>query len=201
MNKHFINLKELERWPIFVSFFTLDTGYELEVQNLLNSLIKHNLPYHVEGLKSLDNWVKNCAMKPAYIRKLMNIYQSHPLVWLDADAVVNFEPTLFLNANIDTLNSIMCGYLQPELLSGTIYIKNDDQAKRVITMWDTEQSKNNNIWDQKVLQKIQQKHTSAFSFLPFSYIKIYDNSRMTLKENETAVIVHNQASRRFKNTL
>ena len=95
------------------------------------------------------------------------------------------------------MNDIMCGFLDPELLSGTIYIKNNQKSREIISDWNIKQQNNVNIWDQKVLQTIQQNNKKHFTFLPHSYIKIFDNKRMKL--NDLLVIEHNQASRRFKN--
>lgn len=193
-----ISFSNLNEWPLFVSFYTINTGYESEVQHLLNSLKQFNLPYHIEGIPSTGDWVTNCAMKPSFILKMMNTYPSSPIVWVDADAVIESIPTLFKKNNIRNLNDIMCGFLNPELLSGTIYIKNNPNSKNIISKWKLEQENNVTVWDQKILQRIQQQHKRHFSYLPHSYIKIFDNPRMKLKHNEIPVIIHNQASRRFK---
>ena len=195
----FTNLDNLDKWPLFISFYTVNTGYENEIKYLLDSLKQFNLPYDLEGLKSTGNWVKNCAIKPSFIYKKLNQYHDTPIVWLDADSVVKDIPTLFDKSNTNNMNDIMCGFLAPELLSGTIYIKNNTKSKEIVSEWNIEQQNNLNTWDQKILQTIQQSYKNNFSFLPHSYIKIFDNKRMNLKE--LPIIQHNQASRRFKNNV
>lgn len=192
-------LNNVTEWPIFISFFTINTGYEDEVKNLITSLECLQLPYYIEGMESKNDWVKNCAMKPGFILNTMIKFKNHTLVWIDADAVVKKYPIMFHNSNRSYMKSIACGFIKQkrELLSGTIYIKNDTKALSILSNWVDLQQKYQNKWDQVVLQMIYNKQKESFMILPFTYIKIFDNKYM--KSDEEPVIEHYQASRRFKN--
>lgn len=72
---------------IVISFYTINTPDEIEVQRLQNSLRKLEIPFVIEGLKPKATWVENCALKANFVQ---NMLQKHDcdMWWLDADAVV-----------------------------------------------------------------------------------------------------------------
>lgn len=153
------------------------------------SLLHYKLQYHLYGVLSLGSWVRNCSIKPIVIRRALDAYKQ-PLVFVDADAVVMQEPSLF-----GVLDCDVAAHVRPngELLSGTLYFNTTKAAKNLLNKWIYEQSLNSDEWDQRVLQRVLEKDKEVrFYNLPQSYTKIFDAI------GPEAVIQHNQASRRYK---
>ncbi len=199
---------------IFVSFFTVDTGYEKEVQNLVSSLDSLALPYYIEGIESLGNWIVNTQYKPILIRRALDMFR-RSVVCIDADAMVRRNPVLF-----DTLNADFAAYVAnsmrridaemfPDthgkaaidmLLSGTIWFNDTPQARALLEMWRKRCIAEPGVIDQTLLLECLKKMMGEISFypLPLSYCKVfdYDAQREGCKE---PVIEHYQASRRLKN--
>lgn len=195
------NLENIS-YPIFTSFFTKNTGYENEVNNLIQTLDTLKLPYHIEGIDSFGKWEHNCAYKPTHIHKIMETYPQRKLVWVDADSTIERDPELFFEENTLVLNSIGCYIWKKkrnkyELLSGTLFFKNDEISKNIVKEWMIKCNENKDIWDQAVLHTIQKQRKNNFGSLPVDYIKIFDSSQ----KSQNPVIQHWQASRRFKKTV
>ena len=86
--------------PIIICYYTKDTGYENEIENLITSCEKFSLPYVVDAIDSLGTWEKNCCYKPRYILDKITSLK-RPVLWLDADCVVVQKPTLFDSLECD----------------------------------------------------------------------------------------------------
>src|SRR5690348_12544495 len=78
-------------FPLVVSFYTKDTYYQWEVQNLIASCEKFKVEHYVEGIPSFGSWELNCAYKPFFIHQMLQKFK-RPLFWLDADAVFVRKP-------------------------------------------------------------------------------------------------------------
>ncbi len=177
---------------VIVSFFTQRTPYELEVNKLKASLKKFGLPSWISGVPNLGSWEKNCQYKAVYIRKAMDKFEED-IVWVDADAVFQKTPVLFDELTCD----IAYHYLdfRKELLSGTLYIKNNDKMRETVDRWIA-LNKTNNEWDQKNLQHVVENDKSLDRYiLPEAYCKI---DRHRVQQEKNPVITHYQASRRFR---
>ena len=183
-----------------VSFYTKDTGYEEEVhEKLIPSLKRFGLDYSIEGLESAGSWVENCSLKSGYIRRKMNEFPDKNIIWIDADAVINSFPGLFMNIDED----ISARYRKGDyarLMSGTVFIKNNEKARTTVDIWVNIQKKDRRMWDQKCLEKAIEKCKHDIDLrvldLPVRYCRVFD------REGDTeAVIEHFQASRRFKRTI
>tara|TARA_Y100000389_G_C17323908_1_gene444494 strand:+ start:160 stop:801 length:642 start_codon:yes stop_codon:yes gene_type:complete len=202
------SMNNIEKWPLFISFYTVNTGYEKEMQNLLDSLKELDLPYHIEGVIPGDSWVKNCAKKPVFIQKVMGLYKDNPVVWVDADSVLKNNPELFNKNNGNYhINNVSfahgaLGGITGEILSGTLYIKNDDISNEIISKWVQMQKNKQNEWDQRVLSNLvsaNKPYQKYCHILPMEYIKIFDKD--ACENGKPPVIVHYQASRRFKQSV
>jgi spore coat protein CotF len=180
---------------MIVSFYTERTPYEKEVNNLVNSLDKLGLCYYVKGVRSLGSWEKNCQYKAQFIMDAMNASDRN-IVWIDADAVIMRYPSLF-----DTLDcDIAYHYLEKrkELLSGTLFIRNNQVMRSLVQRWIAVNASNNR-WDQKNLQQVVEADSSIIKYiLPADYCKIYDNNMQSAAD---PVITHFQASRRFRKMI
>ena len=186
---------------LIISFYTRDTPYELEAQRLITSLKRFNLPFHVEEVENKGSWVKNCNFKAEFCKNMLKSSEV-PIVWLDCDAEVCSYPHLFNDlSNYDLAVATSHKPSNPgEILSGTLFFNKTDGAELVLDCWVRECGCNEGRWDQKNLQKVLtdcQNQIKVFD-LPPNYAKIFDN-RSTLAEE--AVIIHWQASRRYKRQI
>ena len=192
-------------YPVFTSFYTRNTGYETVVVHLIETLEKFKLPYHIEAIDSFGKWTYNCAYKPFHISKVMKIYE-RSIVWIDADATIERDPVLFRIENNVVLKSVGCHFLKinkkgkktNELLSGTLFIRNDDVSTNIIDEWKALCESDRNVWDQQNLQKIYNTASIHFGNLPITYIKIFDYKSQS---GVNPVIQHWQASRKYKNKV
>ena len=62
-------------FPLVISFYTKNTPYEAEVQNLIDSCRRFDLPHQIEGVESFGSWEMNCAFKPYFILKQLKQLQ------------------------------------------------------------------------------------------------------------------------------
>lgn len=183
--------------PLFVSFFTHNTGYAQEAEGLIESLVACGVEFKVEGAPNLGGWAANCQHKPVYLSRMMRLHPGRPLVWLDADARMKKKPVLFDSLDCD----FGATWKGDELLSGTLYFAPTDAALNLLEEW-----KNTNRWhpegengDQGNLQKVVQTMQGLrVARLPPSYTAIFDAGMCRPDE---VVIEHRQASRRFRHLI
>lgn len=187
-----------------VSFYTIGTPYEKEIQSLRESLVSKNVPHDIRGLADLGQWEANAKQKPVFIRDMLNECD-HALVWLDADSVVLRYPKVF--EMIDTDIAVYYKTTGPcadrfggfELVSASMYFANNDRVKMLLDMWINEQSRalqpESQLIEQRALQRIipvwRAECKGTISFLPQSYCRIFD------APEDHRVIEQRQASRRF----
>lgn len=185
---------------LIVSFFTINTPYEREVDILINSLDKFDLPFHVEGVSNKGSWLANCAFKPTFCKEMM-LKNNIPIVWVDCDAEILKYPKLFHElCDYD----IACHYFtrksgKTELLSGTLYFNNTEASFDLLDRWEKSCGINPTRWDQRSLEDVvaTSNYIKVFD-LPQSYVNIFDDGRVSV---EDTFILHRQASRRYKRLI
>jgi hypothetical protein len=200
--------------PIVVSFYTKHTPYEKEVENLISSLERWEIKYDVRGLSAGANWQVNCNMKATFCRDLM-AERERSIIWLDADAVVERYPSLFwkLDQHYDFAICPKGPRLETKFLSGTLWFNYTDASRRLLDAWVRACEKPRHQWSGKERNTPDQvflhtawRHVNAVPsphplrtfWLPQSYCAIFDKP---LLENEPPVIIHYQASGRFKHIV
>lgn len=201
---------------IVAAFYTIDTPYEQEIENLIASLELFNLSYVIKGYKSRGNWTKNCAIKPEFVWEMIQEYPQN-IVYVDADAVIKKYPIIFNGFDGD----IGVRYIsKQELVSGTLFFRNTVDVQFLIKKWVKHQKQHSNIWDQKVLQKIIQdyviegrqstgksyylpilKHSKKIERLNIKIVDIPDSYCHIIGSEGEPVIEQFQAARRFKNQI
>lgn len=185
-----------------VSYFTKNTPYEKEVQGLITSLDRFGIKHDIRGIDSLGGWQSNTMFKAQFLRQMIEEVED-AMVWIDADAVVEKSPIFFDYIDADAAfyfrtNGGRVGRIpEPvELLSGTMFFKANHRARTLLDMWIEENGKDQRDLEQHNLQKVITRWRAMggiFSLLPQTYCRIFD-----AKADDT-VVVHNQASRRFRN--
>lgn len=192
--------------PIVVNCYTTGTPYEIEVENLRASLDKLGMEHEIIGVPSHGTWEKNCAFKSQFI---FDMYKrlDRPVLWVDADAVVNELPMLLAGAEADFAIGKTLGW---QFNSGTAYFNRTPLGELLLKTWVECCRQDPKIWDQihldRAWEEITAKNSLYTQWLPQTYVKIFDmpwESRLLVASNDTcrAVIEQFQASRRFKSVV
>lgn len=205
-------IKQTDRDPwslpyVVISYYTKYSPYEGEIQNLVQSLQRFNLPYHIYCEPSRGSWIKNVQINEELILRAMGQYPGKAIVSLDADAVVQRYPVLFetLDCEFGAHYHIWTKGNRKELFCSTMYFKNCDSTKlflqdcllRYKQVPETRQQPNmmavfEGRWGSTVWRNLLK-----FTNLPPQYCKIFD----LMSEIKFPVIEQFQASRRFKNKV
>jgi hypothetical protein len=192
--------------PLVISFYTIDTPYEEEVQHLIKSCKKFDIPHRIEGVPSSGSWSMNCAFKPIFIlQKLEELRR--PLLWVDADAVFlrKMEPVFDYSSDFG-VRLYDCPDDHPSrIVSATLFINATERARNAVKLWAEEcikmfkENGGREVWDQDALRRVllEKEGGASFSPLPVAYSKISGHPDDE-KECSSPVILQNQASRRYK---
>jgi len=201
------NLKEHSMNNItFISYYTEGVYEQVINTYLVPSLQKFHLTYLLKEYPSRNTWGENIKYKPQFILDTLNEVKTD-LVFLDADAQVCQYPQLFFD--IEDSYDIGVHYLdwfefwknqhnqkKFELLSGTLFIRNNEHTKKLVFDWNERTKKSNEV-EQKVLENLllQYPHIKIYK-LPRTYCRILRNTESI---TESIIIAHNQASRKYRN--
>ena len=179
---------------IVVAYYTLNTSYADEMQHLMASLKKFNLPMDIVGIPSQGSWQANTEYKAYFVKQMLIRHYPKDILYLNADARVQQYPVLFDNVNFD----LGVYYLNGELISSTVYFANNAKVSVLVDMWIAYCFRNPDRWDQQILQHVLNEKGKDLQLqvqiLPPTYCKIFD----TMRSVENPVIEQFQASRRFK---
>ena len=194
---------------VIVSYFTKNTPYEQEVENLHESLHRFNLPHIILSVPSRGSWIKNVQINEEIILDAMEVYPDKAIVSLDADSVVQRYPALFesLDCDFGAHYHVWPKGNRKELFCSTMYFRNCDLTKEFLTnclmrykqVPTTRQQPNMMaVFDGIGVQGTQLwRKRLKFTNLPPQYCKIFD----LMGEIKFPVIEQFQASRRFKNKV
>jgi hypothetical protein len=195
---------------IVSAFVTSGSPYEvLLASQLLPSLDKIGLKYHIEVMENRGSWLKNVAQKPLALLHTMEKYPSFNVVSLDADCEVFSFPKLFteIPEEYDMALHILDwdSWYQytshvKEVLSGTVWVRNNEKTRQFVKEWyllaDTA-----DMWEQKCLQRLidTKKDIKIFELpLEYCYIKTLPDGKEPHIKIDNPVILHHQASRKFR---
>lgn len=197
----------MNRLPLVISFYTKDTPYEEEVQNLLRSCEKFNIEHQVEAISSTGSWEMNCAFKPLFIYQKLEELQ-RPILWVDADAVF-LQPLQELSVFSSDLAVRLYDCSddhRSRVVSATVFVNATDKGLKVVKLWAQEclsmlQDKNRTqeMWDQDALRRVlfQKDHQANWKALPISHLVI-EGHPGDEASCQAPIILQRQASRRYK---
>ena len=183
---------------IVCAYYTRNTLYQQKAEKFIASLKKFDVPYYVEAIEDKGDWYKNTVYKPTFLKRMLEKFHPLSIVYVDCDAEFLRYPDLF--ENWSGLTYIDVGvyvfdrscYTKSrggfEVLSGTIFLKNNEKVYKIVEKWEKECQSNPRIWDQRSLEKVLEGN---YHELPGEYCKIFDR----MDEIKDPVIVHYQASR------
>lgn len=201
----------MKEFPTIVSYYTQNTLYQLEVQNLIASCAQFGLKTHIEGIESFGTWELNCAYKPFFLyQKLLELQKE--LLWVDADGVFVQKPERLEAFSSDLavrINDDLPATHNSKVMSGVVYVNNTDKAKDLLRAWAkecmrqlTQEGRTEEFWDQVALRDVllHSEVDAKVQSLPLTYVKIVNKS-FDEKKHGKPVIEHYQASRRYKRAV
>lgn len=178
----------LDARPFMVVAYYTDS-YAYLAADFADSCIDLNIPFKLERVNDLGSWRANTHYKPTFIRQCLDEVK-FDIVYVDVDARFVKYPELFHTIDCDISFHRLRG---EEVLSGTIYFKNNEVSKNVCNRWIERCSIRQDVWEQTKLEGCLEG--AVVKELPIEYCAIFDHPLVKL---ENAVIVHYQASRKHR---
>lgn len=172
------------KWML-ISYYTpnYEEPYKMYLKPSLEKL--PSIPTHIEILlKDFNNWEQATNYKPKFIQKCLEVYDCD-LVITDVDSTINKYPILFTALSDEYKgHDIAIHNFQwqshygrssdkgkSEMLSGTLYLKNNDKIKELVRLWI--ENLMSFSWEQKALEKaLKQMPEIKIYNLPRSYCYI-----------------------------
>lgn len=198
-----------QEFPTIISYYTLKTLYQREVENLIASTARYGLKTSIEGIPCQGSWELNCAYKPFFILKMLEA-QRAPVLWVDADAVFARAPEILPEFEADLVTYIEKDVEErhpSKVRTGTVYVNYTSKGIELVQRWASEcqrllldPARTEEFWDQVALRNVLTEDVADLRSLPLEYVKIFDHPQDS-RLAPNPVITHYQASRRFKSSL
>jgi len=176
--------------PTVVGFYSEGTSYETEAHEMERSAHRFGLDVRLYAIAN-QGWQRNTQYKARLLRDKVRANQGQALVYTDADSRFWRYPVLFDESDADFMAH---RHRTGELLSGTLYIRCNEQTLALMERWVRICDANPQTWDQTCLDMALRGWDGRFEELPAQYCCIYDIQPRPID----AAVVHYQASRRLK---
>ena len=181
---------------IVVGYFTKNTLYEARVKNLITTLNLNKILHYIQPIDNLGSWYKNTNYKPAFLKGMLKEFQGLDVIYVDVDARFMGYPILFDTLDCDIAVHEFDRSNWPrgggtEVLSGTIFLRNNERVFNLVERWEEQCRKNPKVWDQKSLEKIL---AGNFYRLPGEYCCIFK----VMRSIKDTIIIQYQASRNVR---
>jgi len=190
---------------VVTAYYSVGTPYEQEVKRLIPSLQRFNLPYFVQPVPKFRNWYLGVQYKPTFLQQMLQQFAGKSVIYVDADAEFLQYPSLFdeldqrpdVHIGVHMLDHGKRGRPTAgfEMLSGTIYLKNDAIVHQIVNAWIQRCAVGGQLWDQIALEAAI--GSTPFYILPEEYCTIFDY----MSDVQQPIIKHYQASRRCKDVI
>lgn len=178
--------------PLFISYYTVGTGYAKHALGLIETLNQFRLEHLVRGIAPLGAWQDNCQYKTRFIRDVRNAFPGRSVVWVDADARIRRCPSAFEPLDCDLAAVWKDG---TEMLTGTMYLAPTAAVDELMERGVRRNYENPTglYGDQGNFQDVVRESTELrLHRLPPAYAAIFDAG---MCRPEEIVIEHLQASR------
>lgn len=175
----------------FVGYYT--DKYRDDAAEFVASCVKFGVPVYVEYVSDRGNWLANCSFKPTFIGRCMDKINTD-IIYCDVDARLLSYPTLFADIDCDIAyhkGKVWSHAVEDEVLSGTIYLRNNKISRNIVYKWSTLCNNNNREMDQVLLER-SVSDDAVKKILPVEYCAIFDSP---LIKDKQVVISHLQHSR------
>ncbi len=188
---------------IVCAYYTKDTVYEEHAKKFTASLQQFNISHDVVAVDNKGDWFTNTQYKPTFLKQMLEKHHPNSIIYVDVDAIFCRYPKYFNQLDENLAVNIAVHKLDhskykrckrpPELLSGTIFLKNNATTKQIVEEWIQECVKNHFLWDQRALKIVLERY--KYHLLPEEYVVIFDY----MSSVKNPVIKHFQASRQTRN--
>jgi len=197
---------------IIISYATKNTPYmQVIEQRLKPTLKKFKLKYDIEYPEDFGSWQENTHYKAEFIKKML-LRHKEAVCFIDSDATIEKYPKLLYKLQDYDMSLHYLDFdlqwrkksgTKREALSGTLYLNYNEKMLKFLDDWIAE----NEIdaqWEQRNMQKVLERWKDKLRIypLPYEYIVIvYGGDRIPshMVKKEDVVILHHQASRRYRN--
>jgi hypothetical protein len=195
---------------MYVSYATKNTPYEDLLRNTLwPSLLRNGLSCDFELPQSRGNWILNTQIKAEICYRMLIKHQC-PIVMLDADAKVVRYPSKFeeLTKDYDVAFHNLDTWLfwkgqegreKREALTGTLFLNYTPATLELVSKWVGLNENNPKMNDMQSFQAAIKERSVRIYQLPIEYTTILKFNNELPKSITEPVIIHSQASRKYKN--
>ena len=194
--------------PVYISFYTVNTGYQWEKERLVKSARRFGIMIDFYEQKDLGSWRANIHDRIRILRYFLDKYKGQDIVYIDCDAEIANYPFLFDNWDkgdfgihkIDREQYFGEDWNkhwkeQYEYLGGTMYLSNNDKIRQLLNIWEEMDKPMDTPLSQftliEAIRKMQKKGLVVYE-IPANYCQIFD----IMRDVGEPVIEHFQASRR-----
>lgn len=176
---------------ILCCYYTIDTSYEDRYREMVESAKKYakDLKIICTPVDDRGMWLLNCGLKPMVIMDVMRDNPGEDIMYLDVDGKFDRR---FVAPRFKESIGIFTSH-KGEMLSGTIFIKGNDEGRKAVIDWFNYQRDNPKILDQKAFHTSLQKNKTKYYNIGQEYCHIFD-----WKITGKPFIVHYQESRKTK---
>ncbi len=195
---------------IFISYYT-PGNYEKVMNSCLRPCLEAwDLKHYIEEVPDLGDWYKNTSFKSKFVLKCLEKFKED-IIFLDADATIEEFPQLLFEIPKECDIAVHMldwrlhwknekGHSHREFLSGTMFMRYTPEMLEIVKDWGEQCDNVPGIIEQKILGNLIKESTAVNLYeLPASYCAIINHSGEIPKYIEKPVILHWQASRKYKN--
>jgi hypothetical protein len=180
-----------------VSFYTPDWDYPAYAKQLQIDCDRFGLAHNIVQQQSKNDYVKNCNIKPFFIRDMLLHYKS-PVFWIDADGGINSNPELLLTHDIKNFDMAGNRSLKNanRIHVGSIWFNYTDITMEFVNAWcDAIAARG---IDDAVFNGLWQQFSDKIKFyeLPPEYFVILPNPDSPIPDN--SCIIHRLSNSSLK---
>lgn len=195
--------------PLVVSYYTKDTPYEKETNDLIASCKQFDLLHEISSIANRGSWSANCCFKPQFLLEKLEEHQ-RPLIWTDIDSAFVQRPTVFDDCHADValrINDRVAIDDDEKILTQTLFVNNTPSAKKLLQLWKKECEKNldkqETVLDRVCLRKVVLHYPTIVEMkrLPASYFAIVDSPETKNSQTDGAVVIHRRASKKYREAV
>jgi hypothetical protein len=180
-----------------ISFYTPDWDYPKYAKQLQEDCKKLGLTYHIVEKSSENNYVKNCNMKPFFIKDMLQFFKG-PVLWIDADGGIESRPELLLADNIKNFDVAGNRSLKDSnrIHVGSIWFNYTEPAVQFVNAWCDAIIKSG--IDDAVFNSVWQEFSSGLTFyeLPPEYFVILNTPQSPVPDG--SCIIHRLSNSSLK---
>ena len=182
-----------------ISFYTEDTPYVDLAHEFRESAEAVGLDPLVYRIRNEGNWAANCNRKASIIYQAYQQFPDDRILYVDIDATFESYPVEIENYG-EEFDIGFHRLRDTELLSGTLVFDHTFKSCLLLRKWIHATVHSEGVWDQKILNNVVKANSIKIYHLSAAHCYIYDTSRRYYPQ-VTPVIIHHQASRRFRKVI